>query len=130
MRKFEKIQPRTSFPPINIPGMAVYSEKETQSEKEMLCNFLPSELWKYGHLCGCPGTCKQPERPWNSPMHCKAVQETLCNCLARSLHSGNFYGVQRALHHSVQSPAISFSLTESQVSQHHLLQRSSRLHTS
>ena len=44
VRKLEKIQPRTSLPPINIPGMAVYSEEETESEEEMLCDLLPSVL--------------------------------------------------------------------------------------
>ncbi|KAG6932684.1 fibrous sheath interacting protein 2 [Chelydra serpentina] len=44
VRKLKEIDPRENFPPINVPGMVIYSEEETETEEEIpscLCPTFP-----------------------------------------------------------------------------------------
>ncbi|XP_030430083.1 fibrous sheath-interacting protein 2-like [Gopherus evgoodei] len=53
-RKLREIDPRENFPPINVPGMVIYSEEETEMEEE-----IPSRL--------CPTIHKFSERDAHTP---------------------------------------------------------------
>ncbi|TFK04381.1 Fibrous sheath-interacting protein 2 [Platysternon megacephalum] len=53
-RKLKEIDPRENFPPINVPGMVIYSEEETEIEEE-----IPSRL--------CPTIHKFSERDAHTP---------------------------------------------------------------
>ncbi|XP_065412553.1 fibrous sheath-interacting protein 2-like isoform X2 [Chrysemys picta bellii] len=53
-RKLKELDPRENFPPINVPGMVIYSEEETEMEEE-----IPSRL--------CPTIHKFSERDAHTP---------------------------------------------------------------
>ncbi|CAM4615237.1 unnamed protein product [Caretta caretta] len=41
-RKLKEIDPRENFPPINVPGMVIYSEEETEMEEEIPSRLCPT----------------------------------------------------------------------------------------
>ncbi|CAM5140194.1 unnamed protein product [Eretmochelys imbricata] len=41
-RKLKEIDPRENFPPINVPGMVIYSEEETEMEEEIPSHLCPT----------------------------------------------------------------------------------------